>query len=424
MKILHLSTSDINGGAAKAAFAIHKALQANNINSKMLVQEKLSDDNNVESIIENSFQKIDYSFRYLKDYISIKLFTKESRGRFSFPFWGVDITKNKLVLNSDIVQMHWINQAFLSLENIQQIFNLKKPVIWTLHDMWAFTGGCHYNVDCLKFLEHCYECPSLKFPSGNDFSKKIFDKKKSLYENANITIVTSSNWLAAEVKRSALFKNKKVEVIPTPIDVDLYKPVDKKTARQKLNIDTGKILILFGTMTLAEKRKGFQYMKEALILLDKKFPGLKEKAELLVFGKVNEIEFKEIPFKTNSLGRLNGNNNIALAYNAADLFVAPSLQDNLPNTVLESLSCGIPVAAFNIGGMPDMIDHKKNGFLAESISSEELCNAIYWILENEERRIELGKNARSKLTNDFTPELISRKYIDLYRNALETNSTL
>lgn len=418
MKILHLSTSDINGGAAKAAFAIHKALQANNINSKMLVQEKLSNDNYVESIINNSFQKASYYLRYLKDYLSIKFLTDESRGRFSFPFWGIDITKNKLALNSDILQMHWINQAFLSLENIQQILSLGKPIIWTLHDMWAFTGGCHYNMECLKFLEQCYECPSLKFSGKNDSSKKIFDKKKTLYEKANITIVTSSNWLAREVKRSALFKNKKVEVIPTPIDINLYKPIDKTTARQKLNIKADKILILFGTMTLAEKRKGFQYMKEALILLDTKFPGLKEKAELLVFGKVNEIEFKEIPFKTNSLGRLNGENNIALAYNAADLFVAPSLQDNLPNTVLESLSCGLPVAAFNIGGMPDMIDHKKNGFLAENISSEELSNAIYWILENEERRADLGKNARRKVMNNFTKEIVSEKYKNLYNYLL------
>ena len=422
MRVVHLSSSDINGGAARAAFSVHKALSESEIGSKMLVQQKLSDDPNTFSVVNNTISKTKFSFRFLLDYLTIKFLTNESRGRFSFPSWGIDLSNHQLIKEADVIQLHWINQAFLSLKNLQQLFSLNKPIVWTMHDMWAFTGGCHYNSDCLRFSDVCNNCPALKFPGNSDFSNKIFKQKLALFNKYKINVVTSSNWLADEVKRSTLLKGQYINVIPTPISIDTFKPLDKIEARKKFNIRFDKFIILFGTMNLNDERKGFTQLQNSLILLYERYPELREKVELLVFGKSENEQMNRIPFKINNAGKINSNKNLAQAYNSADVFVAPSLQDNLPNTVMESLACGIPAVVFNIGGMPDIVDHKLNGFLATPYSVEGLTDGIKWFFNELSDGKSYANDARKKVLDNFTAEKITEKYRVFYKSLLNRKS--
>ena len=417
MKIIHFCNSDLIGGAARAAYSLNKALNNANLTSSMLVQKKSSNEKTVYPFVNTALEKLGYARRIALDYLFIKYLSLKKKGRFSFPFWGVNLSRNTLIKQADIIHLHWINQGYFSIKTFKSLAGLNKPIVWTLHDMWAFTGGCHYSGGCEKFISECKNCPSLKFSSENDFSNKIFTNKILTYKNLNIDIVTCSKWLADEAKRSYLFQNKKITPIPNPIEIDIYKPMDQKTARAKLNLPQDKKLILFGTMTLKEKRKGFSYLKSALDFLDKEHPELKDEIEVLVFGSSKNSTIDRIPFNTNFVGRIADVNKLVQCYNSADLFAAPSLEDNLPNTVMESLSCGVPVVAFNIGGMPDMIGHKSNGYLAKPYSHQDFAEGLYWILTGTDKQ-KLQTNAREKVINNFTPDIIGKRYLDLYKSIL------
>ncbi len=417
MKVVHINSSDSSGGAARACIDINRALQTVGVDSTVLVQLKEKDADDIESAVKSPLQKYFFAVRFLIDYFLIKIFTNEKRGRFSFPFGGANLFKIKSIKDADIIHLHWVNQGFFSLKTFRELAKLNKPIVWTLHDMWPFTGGCHYSGECKNFLIECNNCPSLKFSGPNDFSHQIFIGKINSYRNLNLNIVACSRWLAEKAKNSFLLKSFPVSSIPNSIDTNLYKPIDKKTARRILNLPGDKKLVLFGTMNLKEERKGFQYLKKSLIKLNDNFPNLKSKMELVVFGASDEKVFEDIPFKTNFLGRLKNIDDVIYSYNSADIFVASSLEDNLPNTVMEALACGVPVAAFNIGGMPDMINHKDNGYLAEPKSIESLADGIYWLLNNSNETLSI--NSRKKVVENFTPELVGEMYKSFYKKCFK-----
>lgn len=416
MKVVHLSSADLDGGAAIACLRISNALRAGKIDSKLVVQKKLSYDENVLNLTTTLQERIFYNHRFLFDEAFIRVFTKTERGRFSFPLFGVNVANEQLVRNSDIINLHWVTGGFLSFKSFKRFFTLNKPIVWTLHDMWAFTGGCHYNLGCENFKSECCNCPSLRASGMRDFSNKIFKKKRALFKNANLTIVTCSKWLAEEASKSILLKGKKIVTIPNPIDTNLFKSFAQSEARTNTNLPTSKFLILFGAMTIKDERKGFKLLIESLKHIAEVNPALTENIELLVIGAGEKKQLEQIPFKINYLGRVKNTKQLVQIYNSADLYIAPSRQDNLPNTVLEALACGVPVLAFKIGGIPDMIDHKLNGYLAEPFSIDDLSNGLLWLKENMDERI---KNAaREKVLKNFTQEIVSKKYIQLYSQLL------
>ena len=415
MKVVHLSTSDNGGGASIACRRISDSLILNGVDSVILVQNKKSREQNVFSIVDSPFSKLSYLFRFFKDESFIRLYTVQRRGRFSNPAFGTDISFHQLLKEADLINLHWINGGFISIQSLKELKILNKPIVWTLHDMWAFTGGCHYNLGCEKFFTTCKNCPSLKFPGNNDLSSKIFNEKKQVYKNFNLTIVTCSKWLAEEANKSELLKDKKVKNIFNPVDPEVYKPVDKYEARKKINLPHDKFLILFGSMNTKDERKGLKYLLDSLHLIAKKDNELKNKIELIVFGSADNNILKEVPFVVNSFGRFKSETEVVLSYNSADIYLAPSLQDNLPNTVLESIACGTPVVAYNVGGISEMIDHKLNGYLAELKSVNDLSDGILWFYNNRERAHELSDNARKKAVENFNPLLIGKRYFDLYK---------
>ena len=416
MKIIHLCVTDTLGGAARAAYSLNKVLNNAGINSAMLVQKKFSNDDTVFPFVDSSIEEFNYAKRFIFDYAFITLLTLKERGRFSLPYWGVDITQHTLIKEADILHLHWINQGFFSFKTFQSLAEINKSIVWTFHDMWAFTGGCHYSLDCEKYESDCFNCPALRFPSKNDFSHKTFLKKISLFESFKFNIVTCSNWLAEKVKKSFLLKNYPVTVIPNTLDINIFKPIEKNTARSAFNLAENKFFILFGTMTVNDKRKGFELLKSSLVKLYNNNVSLRDKVEIIVFGSADYKLSSDIPFKTNFLGRIKTDEKIALSYNCADVFVAPSIEDNLPNTVMESLACGTPVAAFNIGGMPDMIEHMINGYLAKPFEIEDLSNGIVWLLQEKGAGKNFQPAARDKVLKNFAPEIVSKKYIQIYNS--------
>jgi len=395
-------------------------LNSQNTSANLLVQKQQSNSTFVKSTT-NSFIKTKlnfYRFAYERLLFAIKEKSKEVRFAFSLANIGEDISKNILIKQSDIIHLHWINFGFLSFRSLKKLFALNKPIVWTLHDMWTFTGGCHYGGDCIAYQTECSNCPFLKHPHNKDISNKLWHKKQQLYANKNITFVTCSNWLADIARSSSLLKHFRIESIPNPIDVSTYKPLDKQSLRNSMNLDNNKKYLLFGSMNIEDKRKGFNYLSQALEILNIKHPELKESIELIVFGKSNQSVFNTLPYKTNDLGMLKEENKIVEAYNVADLFILPSLEDNLPNTIMESLSCGTPVVAFNTGGIPEMIEHKSNGYLADYKNAEDLANGIYWTLYQSEHQT-LSANARKKVLENFTFDIVANKYINLYKDLLK-----
>lgn len=420
MKVVHINKSDAGGGASVAALRIHRALLRSGIDSHMLVQEKKRDEAN-EYQIGNGFAYRMGNFKnFVAERLSILPHEKEAALRYYFSIanTGRDISTLDVVKNADIINLHWINQGCISLSGLENLMSLGKPIIWTLHDMWPFTGGCHYAGTCLEFNEHCGFCPFLRSPSINDLSVKVFNRKKNIYSKGHISVVSCSRWLSTLSKSSYLFRNMPTYSIPNPIDTNFYTILDKEQCRKDLNLPLNKKLILFGAANLLDVRKGFRYLEEALSILKDGFPKLSSNIELVVFGKINNELKKRFAFSTHSMNFISNPMQLVKLYNAADMFVLPSLQDNLPNTVVESLCCGTPVVGFRIGGVPEMIEHNKTGFLAEVKNSLSLANGIYntLLFDDKKQRQIIRESAICR----FAESVVAQQYIDVYQNALNS----
>ena len=310
-------------------------------------------------------------------------------------------------LDYDIVHLNWINQRFLDLKELGKI---KKPIVWTLHDSWAFTGICHLPYDCKNYESHCGACPMLGSKKEMDLAHEVFEKKFEVYNDLDLHIVTPSRWLGECAKLSALLGRFPVYVIPNCIDTDLYEPIDKADARKVLGLEADKKYLLFGAMhVMKDANKGFAYLQEALKQINN------AKVELLVYGTNDDMQSYNLPIPARSLGYINNDKIMALLYNAADVTIVPSLSENLSNTIMESLSCGTPVVAFNIGGNCDMIDHEQNGYLAAERDSEDLAKGIEWCLTNNADGI-LSKNARKKVLDNYSIDIVSKQYKELYES--------
>lgn len=419
LKVIQVSTTDIKGGAAKAAFRLNEALNKLQIDSKMLVQVKYSDNLFVESISKTKIHKAMKIMRPICDDFFYQFYRRRKSNLFSTGKIGVDIAKNNIIKEADIINLHWINAGYLSLNSLKNLCKLNKPLVWTMHDMWAFTGGCHYSNQCRKYEEQCGSCSLLASHHDKDLTRRIWKKKRNTLKSSNLQVVSPSNWMADQVKSSSLFCDFNVEVIPNYINEQVFKPLEKETARNILNIPQNKKIILFGAIQAAQdQRKGFSYLLEGLNILFQEYNSLNRDIEILVFGATHLPNFPKINFDIIFLGRLWDNYTLTLAYNAADIFVAPSLEDNLPFTVMEAMACGVPVAAFNIGGMSDLISHKENGYLIKHKSVEDIAEGIFWLLSDEKRLKKFGQNARIKVLNNYTLEIVGNCYKNLYEKLL------
>lgn len=410
MKVLIVNTSDIEGGAARAAFRLHKSLLLEKIDSQMLVMNKASDVKTVHGA-DSKFNKGLAHLRPVLDYLPVSRYKSKTKTLFT-PAWlpFSDIVNRINQIKPDIVHLHWIAGGMLRVEDIARI---KVPIVWSLHDMWPFTGGCHYDEGCKAYQQSCGNCKVLRSNKENDLSRKIFLRKKYVFEkNSNLTLIGLSHWLANKAKSSTLFSQFKVLNLPNPIDTQAFAPYSKVSSRTLLNLPLNKKLILFGAMGATDDpRKGFQELSQALQTLSV------TDIELVVFGSSAPVQGSIFKQKIHYLGRLHDDAAFRALYSAVDVTLVPSLQENLSNTIMESLACATPVVGFDIGGNSDLIEHKGNGYLAKPYDVSDLAAGIAWVLAYANSQ-QLSRAAREKVLANFDSQHVAQQYIELYKEIL------
>ncbi len=415
MKVVHITTGYNHGGAAIACKRLVEAQRDIGIEASVITQEAGDFPDYVYSTTRSKIKKRLNFMRHAWEKFIFLFYEKSGKYRFQFSLanTGESIQNLQVINEADIIHFHWFNAGFISIEGFKKSLDLKKPIVWTLHDMWAFTGGCHYAGQCVNYIHQCGNCNYLKLNSNKDLSYRIWGEKNTVYSAGNLNVVTPSNWLASCTKQSGLLKNVPVNVIPNALN-NIPIVQTRNEIREELHLPKDKKLILFGAFNLNHTRKGANFLMEALTKIEKI-----DDYELMVFGKKNEL-LSDLVINKHFLGYSSNETFIRKIYKAADVFVNPSIEDNLPNTVLESLSVGTPVVAFNMGGMPDMIDHKKNGYLAHYKDACDLAIGIEWCLQNENNS-SLSANALLKIENVFSPNKVAEQFDHFYQSILNAD---
>jgi glycosyltransferase involved in cell wall biosynthesis len=408
LKVLHISSSDSNGGASIAARRLHNALTSLGHLSYMLVQSRRIDD----------FKIIGPSNRLL-EYISIarpkvdqfSVFRKKSSRLFSvgwIPSMG--LAKQIQSIGPDVIHLHWICGGMLRIE---ELAGFTAPLVCSMHDSWYFTGGCHVRFDCDRYETGCGKCPALNSLSENDLSRKQYRRKQKAYGLLeNLSVVAPSTWMADAVRRSPLFAGRRIKMIHNPLDTSVYKPLDSSIAREIWNLPKNKKLILFGSFSpFSDLNKGYHLFLESLKHFDIR------DTELVVFGAYPPREPQILPIKTRFLGFLNDEVSMATLYSAADVMVVPSMQESFGQTAAESLACGTPVTCFRTSGLVDIVDHKANGYLADPFHPMDLASGIRWCLDTSESS-SLKKFSREKALSKFDQDVIAHQMLDFYKEAI------
>ncbi|MCE5204797.1 MAG: glycosyltransferase family 4 protein [Porphyromonadaceae bacterium] len=409
MNILIVNTSDIHGGAAIAAYRLMNALLREGEHVKMVVRDKQADHTDVIAAGGKLPNRLNF---YMERGVIFLCngFTKRHLFDISIANTGLSITDLPAFREADVIHLHWINQGMLSLDEISRIIVSGKKIVWTMHDMWPFTGICHHAAGCTRYERSCGECPWLGSPSRNDLSHRSFLAKQAVYARGQITFVACSNWLRELAAKSPLTAGHRVVSIPNPIDTAVYTPMDKSEVRQRLNLPEDKKIVLFAAVKASDPRKGMDYLAEASRIMAQQH----EDILFLIAGNQGEELGKRLLLPARSLGYV-APQDMPGVYNAADLFVTPSLQENLPNTIMEAMACGTPCVGFHTGGIPEMISHGTNGYVAAYRDANDLATGILRILYGNNAG-QLSSEARRKVLSEYSQEKIVQRYRQLYAN--------
>jgi glycosyltransferase involved in cell wall biosynthesis len=413
MKIAIVNTSDSQGGAARAAARLHRGLLDGGQDSTMIVQQKHGDDFSVLGP-NSKLQKGLATIRPALDAVPLVCYPKREKLIFSS---AILPSPNRLASlnNYSVVNLHWVAGGFMSIHSIGAV---RPPVIWTLHDSWAFTGGCHVPFDCTNYVDGCGNCPQLKSAKRNDLSHQIWRRKSKAWMEQKFTIVAGGNWLAACARNSSLFSNTRIEVINPGLDINVFKPLDKNECRRILGLPLDEKLVLFGAMAAtADRNKGFQFLQPALKKLAVHLGD--EKLRLVIFGASQPKLPIDFGFPARYVGRLHDDISLAVLYSAADVMIVPSVQEAFGQTASESMGCGTPVVAFDATGLKDIVEHQRSGYLARPYNVEDLAFGIKWVLEDSGRWSILSANAREKVVREFSLNLYTERYLSLYRDVIK-----
>ncbi len=419
VKVVHISTY-AHGGAAIACQRICDALQELRVDAKILVAARHQTPPRGGPVAKGKWAYWRDKFNFALERLLILPYLKDRKNLFVFSpaNTGMDVRQNPDIATADVLHIHWYNHGFLALEDFNALLGMGKPVVWTLHDMWGFTGGCHVAYDCDHFMQSCGNCPYLRLPSPTDLSNQVWNKKAAILKHHDIEVVTVSHWLGNMARTSSLLGKKTITPIHNPLDVTVFKPADKWQARKKLGMEADKFYLLFAAANIKEERKGLRYMKEAIDLLCQTNEHFRQHAAVLLVGKSSDNTAFDFPLPVVSLGMVNGEKEMAEAYNAADAFIMPSLQEPLGQTGMESMACGVPVVGFAVGGIPEFIDHLENGYLANGRSAEDLAAGMLWAINLGERYVEISQKAQQKASSLFNPNAIAQRYLAVYQKAI------
>jgi len=407
MNILHIVAGELTGGAAKGAYWLHLGLNDIEVNSKILTTSK----NNYKAS-ENKHtinkSKIDKAFSLIRSNLG-NLFLLPYKNRekriFSTGIFGYDFTETDLYAWADIINLHWINGGFV---NIKDLSKIDKPIVWTVRDMWPMTGGCHYSIECDNYKTGCGNCKQLNSNHKHDLSRYVLWRKDK-YLPEDIKIVGISDWVSEIATESYLFRDNDIRTIYNNVDSEIFFPIDEDTAKNILGIETDKKILLAGAQNIEDFYKGFDKYLEAINKLNS------NDYFLLFFGNADEELLDKLNFEYKSLGFLYDEVSMRLAYSAADVFVAPSIQEAFGKTIVESLMCETPVVCFDATGPKDLVDHKVNGYKAESFNAIDISKGIEWVTDNKK---DLIANMRENAIAKFDNKIIAKKYKDLYQELL------
>ncbi len=421
MRALLINTSERTGGAAVACERLMESLRGYGIKTKMLVRDKQTDEVQVVAL--------GGSWKHLRHFLWERFviwlanrFSRKNLFAVDIANSGTDITSLPEFTQADIVHLHWINQGLLSMDDIRKILDSGKPVVWTMHDMWPCTGICHHARDCKGYTRQCGNCQYLAGGGHqHDLSYKVFKQKQQILARHKVTFVTPSRWLQAQAEQSALLAGQDIRCIPNPIDTNAFKPHDKAAARTACGLPQQMRLLLFGSVKITDKRKGIDYMIESCRLLAERHPELRETLGVVVMGSNSRQLEGLLPFKVYAQDYVADSRRLINIYNTADIYATPSLEENLPNTIMEAMACGVPCVGFNVGGIPEMIDHLHNGYVAQYKSADDFANGIYWLLTDPQRDI-IAAEAVRKVQSQYAQSVVARQYTNLYNSIIDRNN--
>jgi glycosyltransferase involved in cell wall biosynthesis len=413
MRITHLSTTDQAGGAARAAYRLHQGLLKIGCDSKMLVQRKASSDPTVLTFVprEDLGTRIHRAIRgrylsrnrrRLEALPKGASFLSEDRSEH-----GADVLRQ--LPGQEILNLHWI-AGFFDYERFFEQAPLGLPIVWTLHDMNPFTGGCHFDGACGKFVDACGACPQLDSTDAHDFSGQCWQRKKTALERIEkeqLHLVSPSQWMAGEARKSSILDRFPLTVIPYSLDTEVFRPHEKQLARKTFDLPADAQIVLFVADSVEEKRKGLQQLLQAI-------EGMRVANGLCLASLGRGLAFPGGNLPIWNLGYVRDDEKLALAYSAADVFVAPSLQDNFPNTILEAFACGVPVVANAVGGCAEQVQDGVTGMLTKPGDSEHLRTAIISVLDNPELRARMSAACRRTAVEHYGLEIQATRYRELY----------
>ncbi len=433
MKILLINTSDHTGGAAIAALRLLKALRAAGQEAQLLCRDRTlpPERTDVLSLKPTAWRKAKFALERLEIFLHNRL-SRRRLFEVDTARLGNDITRLKAFKEADVIHLHWTNQALLSLSDLKRILKSGKRVVWTLHDMWPFTAICHHADQCTRWrTAKCGQCPLLLHPSRHDLAYHTLQRKERAYGVGDFTAVACSHWLEGLAQQAPLLKGKRVVSIPNPIDTQFYCPVNcegqpsQTEVREALQLPQGKHLLLFAAYKLTNPYKGIDYLEKALISLSLTQPDLAAQTGIVLAGgesqeaaerlskALNEAGAKAVP-TLHALGYVTSEEQMHRIYQASNLLLMPTLMDNLPNTIAEAMACGVPCVAFNVGGVPQMVQTGVNGYLARYLDTTDFAEGISRMLLSPSY-MALCRNARSHAVKAYSEQAVAEQYLRVYR---------
>jgi len=415
MKIAHISHSDVTGGAARAAFRLHRALVSAGINSKMYVVDKVSDDYRVIGPT-SGLKKIAPRVRNQIAEMVNRICAVDRGVVRSLALSGNGLLTQAANNGCDVINLHWIGGESVGLKELARA---KKPLVWRVADMWPFCGAEHYSETGPSARWRLgYDATKPEFPVFFDIDKFVW-LRKAKHIPKTIHFVATTSFVADCLSQSALFKNSVVTVVPNTLDTQLYQPWPKALAREILGLPQEVPLVAFGAIGGgADPRKGWDLLKPALAMLAREVSSV----EGVIFGQSEPRNPLNLGMPLHWLGHLNDDVTMALLYSAVDVMVVPSRQETFGQTASEAQACGTPVVAFNVTGLPDVVLHHVSGYLADPYSSEDLAKGIQWVLEDADRYAVLSAAARARAVSLWSSEVVVPQYMRVYKAAIESQS--
>ncbi len=411
IKVLHVVAGSLDGGAAKGALCLHAGLLKLNVDSKILNNRESDEANNIYKFVPGWISGVTFFLSRMIDFLVRKLGGVKRGMIFAPGFTGYDITQSQLYKEADIINLHWI----LGFCNFQTIRKIEKPVVWTLRDMWPFTGGCQYPIGCEKFEKGCQQCGMFNYLSGQKIPAYLARKKQEILAKSNIHYVGISKWISDAALHSLILKDVPGMTIHNNIDVNEFFPVAKQSAREAIGLDTDKKIVVFGAHSLDAEYKGGDLLLKALRRLSP------DDYLVAVFGGNDQDILPEIQQESRSFGFIADPEKLRNLYSAGDVFVAPSKIEAFGKTIAEAMACKTPVVCFDAAGPGEIVDHKVNGFKAVPFEAGSLAEGIEWVV-NSNNYGELCANARRNVEEKFSNTVIAKKYLELYTEILENSS--